>query len=257
MKTLRFTLISIFLVGLISNVKAQEEKPMPSSEKMINSMELDTTISKTLCGAPCFRPIIQVGARYYTDAMSNTRTTLANNGFILDQEAIEYQVRFYNLPKMFFYNQTGTLQSSRYASVIGFGFKENLKYNLIQSENFFLEPFFEAGLGYFQLNIVEGIARNSIASVLTEDLKSLSLGNFTATGDVGMSIGGRFNVGNSRFTILAQGGYVVNYPTQWRAGSSLAFREKINIGSPYFGATIKLDLSCSQNTCCSGTSCCK
>jgi len=257
MTTLRFTFITIFIVSLINNISAQEENSISSPDKMIKTIVMDTTIEMSSCCSNCFRPIIQVGARYYTDAMTNTRATLANNGFILDQEAIEYQVRLYNLPKMFFYNQTGTLQSSRYASVIGFGFKENLKYNLIQSDNFFLEPYLEAGLGYFQLNIVEGIGGNSISSVLTEDLKSLSLGNFTATSDVGLSIGGRFTVGDTRFTLLAQGGYIVNYPTQWRAGSSLAFREKINIGSPYFGATIKMDLSCSNNACCSGAACCK
>ncbi len=252
-------LVSVFV---IEKINSQDAKPMVKAmdtmEKEILSMENDSMAnSMNSCCADCYKPILEVGARYYTDAMTNTRMTLANNGFILDQEAIEYQLRIYNLPKIFFYNQTGTLQSSRYASVIGFGIKEQLKYNVIKNSNFIVEPYLEAGLGYFQLNIVEGIGGNSISSVLTQDLKSLSLGNFTVSGDMGLSIGGRFNIGNARFTMLGQAGYLVNFPTQWRVGSSLAFREKINIGSPYFGATVKLDLSCGGNSCCSGMACCK
>lgn len=252
----------IFSVFVMGKIKGQDTVPMVKTietmEKEILSMESDSiTHAMSSCCIDCYKPLLGVGTRYYTDGMINTRMTLANNGFILDQEAIEYQLRLHNLPKIFFYNQTGTLQSSRYASVIGFGLKEQIKYNLIKNSNFIVEPYLEAGLGYFQLNIVEGIGGNSISSVLTQDLKSLSLGNFTVTGDAGMSIGGRFNIGNARFTVLAQGGYIVNFPTQWRVGSSLAFREKINIGSPYFGATIKLDLSCGAHSCCSGMACCK
>lgn len=237
--------------------KVAEEKMITMEKIEIIEMVSDSMSKNTNMCSTCYNSIVGLSTRYYFDALSNTRTTLADNGFILDQQALEYQLRLYNLPKIFFYNQTGTLNNSRYASVTGFGLKENLSFNIFGKSDFILAPYGEFGVGYFSLQITEGIGNNSISSALNGNLESISLDNFTVTADAGLSLGGRFVVGNARFSILAHGGYIVNYPTQWRIASSLAFREKINIGSPYLGATIKLDLSCNGNNCCSGSTCCK
>jgi hypothetical protein len=236
---------------------ASESKILKMEKIEVIEMAGDSVSEKENCCASCYTSIVGFSTRYYTDAMNNTRTTLASNGLFLEQQALEYQLRLYNLPKIFFYNQIGNLNASRYVSVTGIGLKESLSYNFFKNSGFILAPYGELGVGYFNLHVTEGIGNNSISSALNGNLESISLDNFTVTADAGLSLGGRFVVGNARFSIMAHGGYIVNYPTQWRIASSLAFREKINIGSPYLGATIKLDLSCNGNNCCSGSTCCK
>lgn len=243
---------------LATETADDSKSKMIKMEKIeVIEMTVDSMIDKGNGCTSCYNPIVGFSTRYYTDAMNNTRMTLENNGLFLEQQALEYQLRLYNLPKIFFYNQIGNLEASRYVSVTGFGLKESLSYNFFKNSGFILAPYGELGVGYFNLHVTEGIGNNSISSALNGNLESISLDNFTVTADAGLSLGGQFVVGNARFSILAHGGYIVNYPTQWRIASSLAFREKINIGSPYLGATIKLDLSCKESSCCSGSSCCK
>ncbi|MBK7635527.1 MAG: hypothetical protein IPJ13_15550 [Saprospiraceae bacterium] len=104
--------------------------------KMKEEMKVSTDTSMTCSDCDC--NIISVGGKYYFNTLSNTRTTLSNSGFILDQEAIEYQVRLYNLPKIFYYQQLGTLNNTNYVSVTGIGLKEDFRFPVFKSSAFIL-----------------------------------------------------------------------------------------------------------------------
>lgn len=205
---------------------------------MTIKMDTSTTMAK------CYKPLLSFESRYYFDALKNTRTTLANNNFMLDQEAFEYQVRIYNLPKIFYYQQLGTLNSGNYASVTGFGVKEDLRWNIVKNSWFIFAPTFELGLGYYKLNVAKGVSVNTISTVLASQIESYSLDNFVLSGDLGLDMGFGFDVEGRRFSMVFSGGYIANVPSEWRLVSSLAFKEKINLLSPYAGVTAKLDLQC-------------
>jgi hypothetical protein len=216
--------------------------------KMKEEMKVSTDTSMTCSDCDC--NIISVGGKYYFNTLSNTRTTLSNSGFILDQEAIEYQVRLYNLPKIFYYQQLGTLNNTNYVSVTGIGLKEDFRFPVFKSSAFIFTPYVELGGGLFRMNIAKGVKSNSITSVLGSQTESHTLDNFVVTGDVGIDLGAKFKLSNRSVSVTVNGGYVANFPSEWRLAGSLAFKEKINLSSPYAGATIKIDMNCSGDACC-------
>lgn len=231
----------------LSFISAQDSLMM----KKDMMVAMDSTKS---CCSNCYANLISAGGKYYFNALKNTRKTLSENGFLLDQEAFEYQLRLYNLPKVFYFQQLGTLTNTNYISVTGFGLKEDIRFNIINSSNVVLAPYIEFGGGYYRMNIAKGIKSNTISSVLASEVENYFLDNFVLSGDVGLDLGFGFAIDNNRLSIILNGGYISNVPTEWRMAGSLAFKEKINISSPYAGVTIRLDMNCSK---CSEKSCCK
>lgn len=236
--------LSLFLWGFL---QAHSQDTMVKDEMKV---AIDTSTASCEDDA-CH--IVSVGGKYLFNTLSNTRTTLSNAGFRLEQEAIEYQVRLYNLPKIFYYQQLGALQNSNYVSVTGFGIKEDFRLPIFKNSAFILTPYVELGGGLFRMNIAKGVRSNSITSVLGSQTESHTLDNFVLSGDVGLDLGVKFKLGKQSVSILVNGGYLANVPTEWRLAGSLAFKEKINLASPYAGATIKIDMNCD----CKGGSCCK
>jgi hypothetical protein len=228
-------------------MNAQETATIKMDEKSMMTMDS----MKTCCG-PCYCNILSVGGKYYFNTLSNTRTTLAANGFPMDQEAFEYQVRIYNLPKIFYFQQLGTLSNTNYASITGFGVKEDLRWNIVKNSNFIFTPYVELGGGYYRMNISKGVTNSSISTVLGGKVESYYLDNFVLSGDIGLDLGVGFNAGDKRFSIILNGGYITNFPSEWKINSSLAFKEKMNLGSPYTGLTLKMDMSCNKcmDACC-------
>jgi hypothetical protein len=211
-----------------------------------DSLMVKTDSSKTC--ANCYTKLVAVGGKYYVNSLKDTRELLSANGFSLDQEAFEYQLRLFNLPKLFYYQQLGTLLNTNYASVTGFGLKEDIRFPIFKNSNFILTPYLEFGAGYYRMNIVKGVASNSIESVLASEVENYFLDNFVFSGDVGLDLGFAFNVEDKRFSVVFNGGFITNYPSEWRLAGSLAFREKITLGSPYAGVTFSMDMMCTD--CC-------
>ena len=214
---------------------------------MHKDMMVMTDSTKTCCTS-CYQNIISAGGKYYFSPMKNTIKTLASNGFVLDETALEYQVRLFNLPKLFYYQQLGTLSNTNYVSVTGFGMKEDLKYDFIKSPMFMLAPYVELGGGYYRMNIAKGITSSSIGSVLNSQVENYFLDNFILSGDVGLELGIAFKIDDRRLGIIFNGGYMANVPAQWRLAGSLAFNDKVSLASPYAGVTLRLDMECTD--CC-------
>jgi hypothetical protein len=103
------------------------------------------------------------------------------------------------------------------------------------------------------MNISKGISSNSITSVLNSRVENYFLDNFVVSGDVGLDLGYGFTFDNKRLNISVNGGYIANFPSEWRMAGSLAFKEKINLASPYVGFTVRLERDCTK--CCSGGKC--
>jgi hypothetical protein len=245
MKHLIFTCTFSFL--LLSSLNGQDNVMMKKD------MVINTDSTKSCC-ADCYTNLVSAGGKYYFNTLKNTRTTLSQNGFILDQEAFEYQIRLYNLPKVFYYQQLGTLTNTNYVSVTGFGLKEDIRFNIFKSSNFILAPYMELGGGYYRMNIAKGITSNTISSVLGSEVENYFLDNFVLSGDVGLDLGFGFAIDNNRLSIVFNGGYISNVPTEWRMAGSLAFKEKVNLSSPYAGVTVRLEMNC---TSCNDKNCCK
>ena len=251
MKLNLLLLVCFFTFSL--NIHAQSDN-MDKIEMELETIMKDTTDSKACCSmknhssccsdsccGPCYKNILSVGGKYFVNPLGNTRTLLAENGFILDEYALEFQVRLYNLPKIFYYQQLGTLDRGKYSSVTGIGVKEDIRWNIIKNSPFFFTPYIEFGAGYYRMNIVKGVKGNSITSVLTNEVETNYAENFVLTGDVGIDLGVGFKLNQSRLSILFNGGYMTNVPSEWRLAGSLAFKEKINLSSPYVGVTVRLE----------------
>lgn len=239
---MRQILLIILFVGVINFQSNAQDSVFVNTKQM--SMTMDST---KMCCKNCYCNIISFGGKYYFNTLGNTRTTLANNGFQMDQEAFEYQLRLYNLPKIFYFQQLGNLVDENYASVTGFGIKEDLRWNIFKNSNFILAPYVEAGAGYYRMNIVKGVNSNSISSVLNSNIENYFMDNFVITGDIGLDLGFGFTFENKRFNIIFNGGYITNYPSEWRLAGSLAFKEKINLASPYAGVTLRLEMNCDKS----------
>jgi len=197
----------------------------------------------------CHSNIVAVSGKYLFKTLQNTRNILTANGFSLDQEAYEYQLRLYNLPKVYYYQQLGNLVGNKYVSVTGIGIKEDLRFPLFKTSNFIFTPYIEVGGGYFRMNIAEGVSSNTIVSVLNSEVTSHQLDNIIFTGDVGLDLGFRFKADDRSISVIINGGFMSNFPSEWRLASSLAFKEKINLSSPYCGVTVAVELYC-KNDCC-------
>jgi hypothetical protein len=107
------------------------------------------------------------------------------------------------------------------------------------------------------MNIVKGVTSNSITSVLASQVETHTLDNFIVSGDVGLDLGYRFKIDHRSVSLVLNGGYISNIPSQWRLGGSLAFKEKINLTSPYAGVSIRLDMHCTDCNSGMDQSCCK
>lgn len=234
------TLFQGLLFG--QGISLPEGKPEMSSDSM---MKKET---------PVYKNRVSAGAKYYISPLSNTISAFSAMGFSLDEQAIEYQLRIHNLPKLYYFQQLGTLtDNGRYASVTGFGMKEDIRFDIVKSKNFIFTPYIELGGGYFSADIVSGITNNAISTVLSGNVTQQRLDNFVVTGDVGVDLGVAFSVDKSRISIVFNGGYISNFPSPWRVGGSLAFKERINLSSPYAGLTISIAFR--EDDCCAG--CCE
>lgn len=244
----KFLIAFLFLI-LGSNTYAQEI--VVDKSKMIAT---DSAMTAS-CSANTYCNIVSVGGKYYYNTLGNTRTLLGDNGFQMDQEAFEYQLRLYNLPKIFYFQQLGTLSNTNYASVTGIGLKEDFRLNILKnSKHFILAPYVELGGGYYRMNIVKGVGANTISTVLNSSVENYFVDNFVFSGDIGLDLGFGFDLEGKRLSVIFNGGYITNVPSQWRLAGSLAFKEKINLASPYAGVTVRLDMNCSKS-CEKG--CCK
>ncbi|MCZ2102073.1 MAG: hypothetical protein LC107_11110 [Chitinophagales bacterium] len=212
------------------------------SAKMDAANSCCSSAAMSCCCGPKYKNFLGVSGRYYFTPLDNTRSLLANNGFPLDEYAVEIQVRLYNLPKLYYYEQLGSLSSNKFASVKGIGVKQDLRWNIVKSSAFFFTPYIEVGGGYYRMNITKGVSGNSVTSILTSSVETNYADNFVLTGDLGLDVGVGFKLDNTRLSFLVNGGYLTNVPTEWRLAGSLVFKEKINLASPYLGATIRLEL---------------
>lgn len=219
-----------------------------SQENMVKTDLVVIDSSMTMKCESCYKNTVSAGGRYYFSPLKNSVTSLGSNGFVLDETALEYQVRLFNLPKIFYYQQLGTLTNTNYVSVTGFGVKEDLRYNIIKNSTVTLAPYVELGGGYYRMNIAKGVVSNSISSVLGSEVENYFLDNFVLSGDLGLEIGVGFKIEDRRLNVLFNGGYMANVPAQWRMAGSLAFKEKLNFSSPYAGVTLRLEMECKD--CC-------
>lgn len=239
MKSLFSLLICLISISILT---AQSENEMMKKTDSADTLNLVESNNMACCSGCKYKPLLTAGGRYYFNTLENTRNTLAANGFILEQEAVEYFISFGKLPKLYYFQQLGDLRGGNYASVTGFGLKKDFGYNIFKNSDFILRPYAEIGAGYFRMNIAKNVTGNSISTVLNSTVENYFLDNFVFTGDVGLSLGYGFKVDNSKVNIMVNGGFTGNIPTEWKLAQSLAFREKIQLGSPYAGATIRLDL---------------
>jgi hypothetical protein len=194
--------------------------------------------------------ILKGGFKYLFNSSKNTRDLLASAGYQLDQTANEFFIKYKDLPKVFYVQQLGTIKGGKYASLNGFGIKQDLRKSVFSTNNMFLTPYAEFGVGYYRLSLIEGIGENSsITATVDPSFQQRTLDNITVTGDVGLDLGFGFNFDNRRLMFILNGGFMTNFPTQWRSGGSIAYNEKLNILSPYAGLSVAIDMNC-NNGCC-------
>lgn len=196
--------------------------------------------------------IIGFTGKYYFNQLQGVRRDLQQFGFDLESPAYEVQVKFGSLPKLFFYQQTGNLTNSKYASVIGYGMKYDIHFPIFKGKPYIVTPVLELGVGYYKLELLQDVTTNSIKTVINSQVITHKLDNFTASADAGLQVGYGFDIGDRQLSIMAQGGYVIGLPSQWRLANSLAFKETMDLASPYAGISIRLSVcDCSGCKCCS------
>ncbi len=269
-------LFSLLIITMMSFQLQAQDKPMMISGSITSDTIMVDTMSddmKSCCqdNKNTFRKnLISVSGRYYFDALSSSRKLLSNNGFSINQAAYEYQVRLYNLPKVFFYDQRGSLSNGKYASVKGIGVKENLRWNILHNTIFTVAPYLELGAGYYRMSTYSNITSTSASTALNGQVQRNFVDNIALTGDLGLDLGVGINIENTRLNIIFSGGYIASVPSEWKIDGALAFGDKFEMGSPYAGVTLKLDLNkgghCGSGMCgggkCGGMmseggSCCK
>jgi hypothetical protein len=220
-----------------------------SAQTMIIEVSKDSMMDKSNMKSS-FCNIVKGGGKYLFNSSKNTRETLASAGYVLDQPAIEYYLQYKDLPKLFYSQQLGTISGSKYASINGFGIKKDIRKAIFATDNIMLTPYAEFGLGYYRLSVIEGIGESSsINAVLDGGVQQRTLDNITVTGDLGLDLGFGFKFDDRRLMLILSGGYMSNFPTQWRSAGSIAFNEKLNILSPYAGVSLALDMSCGDGCC--------
>jgi hypothetical protein len=229
------------------------------SQDVVVTMSNDSMMTKNMtacCDSADVKqkPWVSVEYRVYLDPAKTTRNELSAAGFSLDQQASEIAVKFGQFPKIFLYQQLGTLTNSNYTSLYGFGLKEKYQRDLIKHPAIVLAPYIELGAGYYQLTTVRNINGNSTSSSFSGNIQENKISNFSFTGDLGLNLGYSFKMFGSTVSLTANGGYQTNLPTTWKSGYSLAFREKLDLSSLYFGGRIGISLN---DCCCCCSSDCK
>ncbi|MGB4960445.1 MAG: hypothetical protein WBO36_13280 [Saprospiraceae bacterium] len=232
MRRLIFNIILFSSFSLLANAQ----------EKTAINMTPETVKDTSMKPIQNYANVVSFGGKYFFNTLKNTRDILATNGFVMDEQAFEYQLRIYNLPKIFYFQQLGTLSNTNYASVTGLGLKEDVRFDIVNNPHFILTPYIEFGGGFYRMNIAKGIKSNSISSVLGSQVENYFVDNFVISGDAGLDLGFGFYIDDHRLNVIFNGGYIVNYPSEWRLAGSLAFKEKINLMSPYAGVTVRLDM---------------
>lgn len=231
---------TLCLVGFSGHLAGQE---------MIMEIEKDTMIINKSCCETCMssqKHWVTAEYRIYTNPAKTTATELGSIGFLLEEQATEIGVKFGQFPKIFYYQQLGTLENSNYSSIYGLGLKEKYQYDLIKNPNIVLAPYLEVGAGFYYLSMVRNVNSSSYISPANNQIDQTKLDNFSITGDLGLNLGYAFTISNIHFGLTANGGYMTNLPSNWKTGQSLAFREKLDLSSLYYGLKLSLSLA----NCC-------
>ena len=240
----------VLLIFTFSAVSAQDEMMKKEEMAAIAATEMKKAMdTMACCTTPCYKNHVSITGRYLFNAMQGTRTTLENNGFLLNQEAWEFQLRLFQLPKIFYSHQLGTLtDAGRYVSVTGFGLKEDVRFPIVNTQNVWITPYIELGGGMYRMNIVRNVSTNGISTALNGSVDQTVIDNFVVSGDVGLELGFGFGFDQRRFRLLMNGGYISNVPLEWRIAGSLAFSEKLSLSTPYAGVTLQLEMQ--DMDCC-------
>ena len=186
--------------------------------------------------------IVTAEYRQYLNPAKGTVSELAQNGFILDEQAMEFALKFGNFPKLYYYQQLGTLAGDQYVSLYGLGLKEKYLKDFVKHPNIIVAPYVEVGIGFYQLSVTRNVNSNSIQSALNGQIQENRLDNFSITGDLGLQLGFTFGILGSQVHLSAVGGYQTNLPSNWKTGHSLAFKEKLDLSSAYFGGKLSVYL---------------
>ncbi len=249
MKVLHKVLPILLFLPFFS-VNAQEEvmKKDEMAPIVVKGMKIAMD-TMACCSTPCYKNHVSLSGRYLFNSMHGTRTMLENNGFLLGQEAWEFQLRLFQFPKVFYSHQLGTLtDAGRYVSVTGFGLKEDIRFPIVNTENVWITPYIELGGGIYRMNLVRNVSTNSISTALNGSVDQTTIDNFVVSGDVGLELGFGFAFDQRRFRLLMNGGYISNVPLEWRIAGSLAFSEKLSLSTPYAGVTLQLEMQ--DMDCC-------
>lgn len=242
---------SIF-IGLLSFFCCQftligQDETTPMEKEMIIVKD-SVMMEKKCCDMSEMKDkhIVSAEYRQYLNPAKGTVSELAQNGFILDEQAMEFALKFGNFPKLYYYQQLGTLSNSQYVSLYGIGLKEKYQRDFIKHPNILVAPYLEVGIGFYQLSVTRNVNSNSIQSALSGQIEENRIDNFSVTGDLGLQLGFSFGFLGSNVHISAVGGYQTNLPSNWKTGHSLAFREKLDLSSAYFGGKLSVTMPC----CC-------
>lgn len=216
-----------------------------NGQDIVVEMPKDTMMdAKKCCDMVMMKPKHWITAeyRYYLNPAGGTITELSGQGFVLDEEASEIGVKFGQFPKIFYYQQLGTLTNGNYSAIHGLGLKEKYQIDVIKNPAVVLAPYIELGAGFYQLSLSKGVTNNSIVSAINGQVTENRLNNFSITGDLGLNLGYAFKMLGAEITITANGGYMTNLPSNWKTGHSLAFKEKLDLSSLYFGGRVSVAL---------------
>lgn len=185
---------------------------------------------------------VSVEFRQYINPAKGTANELAQSGYVLDEQATEIALKFGQFPKLYYYQQLGTLTNNQYVSITGFGLKEKYQRDFVKHPAITVAPYLEVGLGFYQLSATKNISGNSIQTALNGNSNEVRLDNFSITGDLGLQLGGAFSISGTKIHIAAVGGYQTNLPSSWKSGHSLAYKEKLDLSSAYFGGRLSVFL---------------
>lgn len=235
---MRLNAIFFFLTFLTTSLSVLAQDivvEMPNDSMMHDEKCCDMNMMKP-------KHLVTAEYRYYLNPAGGTISELSGQGFILDEEASEIGVKFGQFPKIFYYQQLGTLTNGNYSAIHGIGLKEKYQIDLIKNPAIVVAPYVELGAGFYQLSTSRGVNNNSIDLALNGQVTESRLNNFSITGDLGLNLGYAFRMLGAEITIIANGGYMTNLPSNWKTGHSLAFKEKLDLSSLYFGGRVSVAL---------------
>ncbi|MBK6564332.1 MAG: hypothetical protein IPG18_03890 [Saprospiraceae bacterium] len=216
-----------------------------NAQEIVNVIETDSFMSdKKCCDMSMCKGKNWVTAeyRYILNPAKSTVSELSALGFVLDEQASEVGIKFGAFPKIFYYQQLGSLTNGNYTSIHGIGLKEKYQHDFIKNQAIVLAPYIEIGGGFYQLSLVRNVNGNSFSTAVNNQTSETRLNNFSVTGDLGLNVGYSFLLLNTRVTLTANGGYMTNLPSNWNTGHSLAFKEKLDLSSLYFGGRLSVNL---------------